>query len=121
MDITLIRGRAVMCRFPCPFLQGEVELTEERERHIAARHPDLLPEHRERIAETLADLIRSVGACSLAAPSSFLDGTPTYGGANTSSLRSSASLSQVSVTGSSQHTSPESWQKETLHGVEINI
>jgi hypothetical protein len=30
-------------------------LTEERERHIAERHPDLLPEHRERLAETLAD------------------------------------------------------------------
>jgi len=44
-----------MSRFPCPYLQGEVELTEERERHIAERHPDLLPEHRERIAETLAD------------------------------------------------------------------
>jgi hypothetical protein len=31
-----------------------VELTEERERHIAERHPDLLPEHRDRIAKTLA-------------------------------------------------------------------
>jgi hypothetical protein len=41
-------------RFSCPYLQGEVELTEERERHIAERHPELLPEHRERIAETLA-------------------------------------------------------------------
>jgi hypothetical protein len=44
-----------MALFPCPYLQGEVELTEERQRHIAERHPDLLPEHRERIAETLAD------------------------------------------------------------------
>ena len=44
-----------MSRFSCPYLKGEVELTEERERHIAERHPDLLPEHRERIAETLAD------------------------------------------------------------------
>jgi hypothetical protein len=44
-----------MTRFHCPYLKGEVELTEERERHIAERHPDLLPEHRERIAETLAD------------------------------------------------------------------
>lgn len=43
-----------MSRFYCPYLQGEVELTEERERHIAERHPELLPEHRERIAETLA-------------------------------------------------------------------
>ena len=44
-----------MSRFLCPYLKGEVELTEERERHIAERHPDLLPEHRERIAETLAN------------------------------------------------------------------
>jgi hypothetical protein len=44
-----------MSRYPCPYLKGEVELTEERERHIAERHPDLLPEHRERIAETLAE------------------------------------------------------------------
>ena len=44
-----------MSQFPCPYLQGEVELTEERERHIAERHPDLLPEHREKIADTLAD------------------------------------------------------------------
>lgn len=43
-----------MSRFPCPYLKGEVELTPERERHIAARHPDLLPEHRERLTQTLA-------------------------------------------------------------------
>jgi hypothetical protein len=40
--------------YPCPYLKGEAELTEERERHIAERHPDLLPEHRGRIAKTLA-------------------------------------------------------------------
>ncbi len=44
-----------MSQFPCPYLKGEVELTEERERHIAERHPDLLPEHRGLIVETLAD------------------------------------------------------------------
>jgi hypothetical protein len=44
-----------MRRFPCPYLHGEVELTDERERHIAENHPDLLPEHRECIADTLAD------------------------------------------------------------------
>ena len=44
-----------MSLFPCPYLKGEVELTEKRERHIAERHPDLLPEHRERVGETLAD------------------------------------------------------------------
>lgn len=44
-----------MNRYPCPYLKCDVELTEDRERHIAERHPDLLPEHRQRIAETLAD------------------------------------------------------------------
>ena len=43
-----------MSWFPCPYLKCEVELTEEREIHIEQRHPDLLPEHRKRIAETLA-------------------------------------------------------------------
>jgi hypothetical protein len=41
--------------YPVCTLKGEVELTEKRERHIAERHPDLLPEHRERVGETLAD------------------------------------------------------------------
>lgn len=45
----------MISRFPCPYLAGEVDLTEEREHHITMRHPDLLPEHRERIVETLAD------------------------------------------------------------------
>ncbi len=44
-----------MAFFECPYLHGEVELTEERERHIAEGHPDLLPSQRGRIAEALAD------------------------------------------------------------------
>jgi len=44
-----------MTFFPCPYLGSEVELTDEREVHVAASHPDLLPEYRERIADTLAD------------------------------------------------------------------
>ena len=44
-----------MTRFSCPYLEGEVELSEDRERHIAERHPDLLPVYRERLAETLRD------------------------------------------------------------------
>jgi len=44
-----------MVAFSCPYLGGEVELTEEREKHIAERHPDLLPKHRDRLATTLAD------------------------------------------------------------------
>lgn len=44
-----------MTRYPCPYLNGEVELTDERAQHIAERHPDLLPEHRQGIAETVAE------------------------------------------------------------------
>ncbi len=44
-----------MSRIPCPYLKAEVELSEEREHHIAERHPDLLPEHRHRVVEVLAD------------------------------------------------------------------
>lgn len=44
-----------MHRFRCPYLDAEVELTEERARHITDRHPDLLPEYLELIAGTLAD------------------------------------------------------------------
>ena len=44
-----------MDRMPCPFFEAEVEFTEEREHHIAEHHPDLLPEHRGKIAATLAD------------------------------------------------------------------
>jgi hypothetical protein len=44
-----------MTHFRCPYLQTEVVLTEEREGHIVKRHPDLLPEHRACIADTLAD------------------------------------------------------------------
>ena len=42
--------------FPLSVPEREVEFTEEGERHIAERHPDLLPEHRSRIEKTLADL-----------------------------------------------------------------
>jgi hypothetical protein len=44
-----------MTKFPCPYLGGEVDLSEERERHIAEHHPDLLPDHKDRIGDTLAD------------------------------------------------------------------
>ncbi len=44
-----------MSRFTCPYLDGEVELTEEREQHIKERHPELVPKCQERIAQTLAD------------------------------------------------------------------
>lgn len=43
-----------MTRFLCPYLKNEVELTEKRAHHIAERHPELLPDHQQWIAETLA-------------------------------------------------------------------
>ncbi|MBS1786851.1 MAG: hypothetical protein JST85_03975 [Acidobacteria bacterium] len=43
-----------MALFPCPYLQAEVEMTDEREQHIAEQHPDILPEHLDELAETLA-------------------------------------------------------------------
>jgi hypothetical protein len=39
----------------CPYLGGQVELTEERERHIAEHHPDLLPEHKQPMIETIRE------------------------------------------------------------------
>jgi len=39
--------------FPCPYLQGEVILTDEREQLMSERHPDLLPQYKQCLAETL--------------------------------------------------------------------
>jgi hypothetical protein len=44
-----------MALFSCPQLGTEVELSEERERHIRDHHPDLLPQHRRHIIETVGD------------------------------------------------------------------
>ena len=44
-----------MRTFPCPYLKGEVELTDERETHITHTHPDLLPGYLAQIGQTLAD------------------------------------------------------------------
>jgi hypothetical protein len=39
--------------FFCPYLDDDVELTDERERHMLDRHPDLPSSYLEFIAETL--------------------------------------------------------------------
>jgi hypothetical protein len=44
-----------MIAFPCSYLAGEVELSDERELHIQGHHPDLLPTYKEKIGGTLAD------------------------------------------------------------------
>ena len=47
--------------FPCPHLDAEVELTDEREQHIMQSHPGTLPDYGEQLAQTLAepDLVRA--------------------------------------------------------------
>lgn len=44
-----------MTQLPCPYLHAAVELTDEREAHIREKHPELLPQHRDRLIQTLAD------------------------------------------------------------------
>ena len=44
-----------MSHFSCPYLHGEVDLTEERARHIAENHPDFLPDHLDKIPTVLSD------------------------------------------------------------------
>ncbi len=44
-----------MERLSCPYLGSAVELTDERQEHILARHPDFLPEYFEQLRETLAN------------------------------------------------------------------
>ena len=39
--------------FPCPYLDSDVELTDEREYHITLCHPDLLPMYQQCIPDTL--------------------------------------------------------------------
>jgi hypothetical protein len=44
-----------MTYFQCPYLSNVVDLTEERKKHIAQNHPDLLPQYEDRIAVVLND------------------------------------------------------------------
>lgn len=39
----------------CPYLGASVELTDERHQHILDRHPDLLPDHFDQLAETITE------------------------------------------------------------------
>jgi len=65
----------MMSHFHCPYLNAQIELTDERERHIAERHPDLLPEHRQRIADIqtryAAARVSPAPGCSPAGSSPF--------------------------------------------------
>ena len=53
--IRLPGRQSIIAMVTVPYLGGWVEITHERERHIAAHHPDLLPGHREFVAGTLAE------------------------------------------------------------------
>jgi hypothetical protein len=44
-----------MTTLPCPYLNTEVELTDEREQHIRDKHPELLPTYRAQLIQTVAD------------------------------------------------------------------
>lgn len=44
-----------MSTFLCPYLHGEVDLTDERAIHISEHHPDFLPEHLDKINAVLSD------------------------------------------------------------------
>jgi len=74
-----------MMRLPCAYLHGDVELNDERELHIAERHPDLLPDYRDRISSHWPILIRSAEVDVSAAQSCFRDGILISKAANTSS------------------------------------
>jgi hypothetical protein len=47
--------------FPCPYLNTDVELTDDRYQHILQTHPGTLPNYLTQLADTLEDpdLIRS--------------------------------------------------------------
>jgi len=60
-----------------PYLQGQVELTDERRSHIERRHPELLSAHSDRLVETVLDPGRDAGQpanqrrCRMATPLKF--------------------------------------------------
>ncbi|MEO0394421.1 MAG: PBECR2 nuclease fold domain-containing protein [Cyanobacteria bacterium P01_A01_bin.137] len=41
--------------FYCPYLNDDVELSDEREQHIIARHPGTLPNYSAQLAQTLSN------------------------------------------------------------------
>ncbi len=104
--------------FSCPYLGGNVVLGAERERHIAERHPDLRPEHRNRIAATLAapDQVRRsrrfVGARLFSRWQSDLkDGKHVV----------VVIVGNAAVIGSSRRISRGPWLRERWNGREIDV
>ena len=63
-----------MTRYPCPYLGDEVELSDEREQHIAEHHPDLLPNHKDRNGTHWQIRIRFAGVSALGMHGSLQNG-----------------------------------------------
>ena len=84
-------------RFPCPYLNGEVELTDERRAHLVQQHPDLcrrMPPNlrrRSRIRIPLGPVATTMNAVSCG-------GLPKFTKASTSSplsVRTSETMVQL--------------------------
>lgn len=102
-------------------MKGEVALTAERERHIAERHPDPLPDHRERVAETVTDpdqVRRSARFGNARLLSRWY--TDLKRGKHVV-VESSASRMRGVATGSSRPILRESWPKENWNGRETDF
>ena len=68
-----------MRRFPCPHLEAEVELSDERAAHIRSRHPEVLPTFVDRIGCVLLhpDAVRrSARTANARLFSKWYDGDP---------------------------------------------
>jgi hypothetical protein len=52
---SFMRHAFAMTYFQCPYLSNAVELSDERKKHIADNHPDLLPQYEDRIPAVLRD------------------------------------------------------------------
>ena len=94
--------------FHCPYLNAQVALTDEREQHIAERHPDLLPEHRQRIADTLTAPDQGTAAYVSPAPGCSPAGSSPFVVVNTLLWSSLANPPPAADTGSSRRILPES-------------
>jgi hypothetical protein len=75
-----------MAKFPCPYLNADVELTEERETHIRGKHPDLLPAHQDYVAQTCVIPMKCGGMAVSQTASYFPAGFPMLKAVNSLSL-----------------------------------
>src|SRR5271170_129831 len=102
--------------FFCPHLGGEVQLSGEREAHIAERHPDLFPEYRDRIGTTLADPDQVRRSRRFGAAKAFSRWYSDVKGGKHVSSWSLSPRARAVATGSSQLILPASLPKERSNG-----